>query len=219
MEGFFDRMNREHLDGRLAASLMELMGDVPEDQREARALIERFFRLMKASRIDPKNITTRVATFIGEMVPRIVPSAWGGLIPPITMEGRHVRIDDYIASNPWDDADAGSTLLDLGCGFPPLTAVETAGRLDGWQVIAADPVFDTDVVFDESGDYAIFSVDGVIRYFQPGVSADFTRWALRGEIGSVSIEGVDAVRCFNVLLYFDRAFRETTDCGDPSFPV
>jgi hypothetical protein len=151
--------------------------------------------------------------------------------------------------------------LDLGCGFPPLTAVETAKKLPDWQIIGADPAIPHFIVYDEQNDYALFNETGDVLYFQGygprfgtftqdpvGTRAYFSQLfralmaqsqenegnevkpaTLNGArlatnpigayespnlsfqtaaIGAVDIQGLDVVRCFNVIGYFDRAFRD-----------
>jgi SAM-dependent methyltransferase len=176
---------------------------------------------------------------------------------------RHIRIDDYLRCTPWARFAPGATLVDIGCGFPPLTTVDSANRLSGWKVIGSDPGFGRYLVHDARGDYACFDDDGRLRYFQPG-ALDPARWGelygdpaatrrrfetlleelrprlppdhdalavaegggarlvqnpcrqyeqdnlsfVRAGLDDLTVTGADVVRCFNVLVYFDRAFRE-----------
>lgn len=189
-------------------------------------------------------------------VPRVVPSAWDGAVPPISAPGRHQKLDDYLARNSWHRPGGEPVLLDLGCGFPPVTALDSATTLTGWRVIGVDPSFDRYLVYD-GDDYACFNDEQHLRFFQTSIAeADpirtrahfrallrmllpllpasndgelavvehrgarlvlnplrhYERDNLRlipGEIGSVHIEGgVDVIRCMNVFMYFDHAFRE-----------
>ena len=198
------------------------------------------------------------------LAPRVLPSASSGRIPPITAAGRHTRVDEYILANLWHRPARRGVLLDLGCGFPPLTTIDSANRLADWDVIGADPVFGRYLVHDDSGGYAWFTDAMEPRYYQAGLSdpnrsndvhsdpeatrnrftallhellpllsgddprvaqvaehreARLVKHPLRqverpnlrfieGGIGGVEIDGgVDVIRCMNVLIYFDRAFR------------
>src|SRR5262249_23866344 len=80
--------------------------------------------------------------------------------------GRHAKMDTYITCNRWWQFPRSGTFLDLGCGFPPLTAIETAQKLPDWRVIGADPVIPHFVVYDERDDYANFNEVGEVLYFQ-----------------------------------------------------
>ncbi len=62
-----------------------------------------------------------------------------------------------MTSNPWWQCPQSGTLLDVGCGFPPLTTVETAQKLPDWHVTGADPVILHWIVYDERGDYEYHS--------------------------------------------------------------
>ena len=75
-------------------------------------------------------------------------------------------MDTYLTCNRWWQFPRGGTFLDLGCGFPPLTAIETAQKLPDWRVIGADPVIPHFIVYDERGDYTNFNEAGDILYFQ-----------------------------------------------------
>lgn len=106
------------------------------------------------ARLEPADLSLFTAWLIGFSAPRTVPSAWNGTVPPITMPRRHHRLDDYIAGNWWHRSQEEPVLVDLGCGFPPFTTIESAARLPNWQVIGVDPAFGRYLVYDERGDYA-----------------------------------------------------------------
>ena len=150
-------------------------------------------------------------------------------------------MDAYLAHNPWHRPGREPVLLDLGCGFPPVTALDSATTLPGWRVIGDDPSFDRYFVYD-GADYACFDVEGLLRFFpdrhhggRSGPDAMAHRGArlvlnplrhyerdnlrlTHGEIGSVDIEGgVDVIRCMNVLMYFDHAFENVHSCGPPVY--
>jgi SAM-dependent methyltransferase len=157
-------------------------------------------------------------------------------------------------------------LLDVGCGFPPYTAVDAARRLSEWRVIGMDRAFAHYLIEDDVG-YASFDAACRLRYFQPksGIAvrwddmlrtrdattrrlaalldqllpllpaddgtcqvarhgtASIVRRPIRAyeranlgftecDIGTLPVarDSVDVVRCMNVLMYFDRGFRERT---------
>jgi SAM-dependent methyltransferase len=129
-------------------------------------LADRVFRLMRMAQCEPADLSLFTAWLIGFSAPRTVPSAWDGAVPPVTMAGRHHRLDDYIAGNCWHRPHDEPVFVDLGCGFPPFTTVESAARLPGWQVIGVDPLFGRYLVYDDRGDYACVDDDGRMGYYR-----------------------------------------------------
>ena len=253
-----ERWNRQYFGGRLSARVLEELRLVSAYDDRLLAYVERVLGDISASGIEATDVPPFMAWAMATILPRIVPEAWG-LIPPITHEGRHRRIEEYLSRNPWCQLGDGTSILDLGCGFPPVTAVDLARKFPTWRVTAADPSFDRFIVYDERGDYACFASDGTLRYFQPGApdplryeallrdraatrerfTALFHRLSrqssdpgaprpdgprlvreplrlyerenltfLEAGLGDAAITGAfDVIRCMNVLLYFDRAFR------------
>ena len=259
-----DAWNARYFGGRLSPTVLDLLRGLDSADESARAFADRAFRLIRAARIDATDISLLTAWQLGVIAPHVLPSAWGGIIPPITAAGRHKLIDEYILANPWHRPSGRGVLLDLGCGFPPVTTIDSANRLADWSVIGADPAFGHYLVYDDIGDYACFSEPTSPRYYQAGAT-DPSRWNnlhadpaatrarftallaellpllpnddpsvaqvaelrgnrlvrhplrqferdnlrfIHGGIGSVAVDGgVDVIRCMNVLMYFDRAFR------------
>lgn len=123
---------------------------------------------MRVARQDPADISQFTAWLIGFSMPRTVPSAWSGLVPPVTMTGRHRKLDEYVAGNPWHQPTGTGVFVDLGCGFPPFTTMDTANRLSDWQVIGVDPAFGRYLVLDADGTYACFDEALTLLYYQQG---------------------------------------------------
>jgi hypothetical protein len=107
------------------------------------------------------------------LAPSILPGAWGGMVPPITVPGRHKKIDSYLRSNPWTNFEPGTILLDLGCGFPPQTSMDAADAFPEWQIVGADPAFEPYLLYDERENYASFELNGKLRYFQASRPEEF----------------------------------------------
>jgi hypothetical protein len=263
MAHYTDALNQEYFNGRLSEACLAFLRQAPEGAL-AKDFVQRTFRWMKIARFSEKDFTARIAWLLGT-VPRIFfqPDGRTRPIPQYTETGRHGRINDYLATSPWLDRTGPKRVLDLGCGFPPLTSVEMAKRFPEWSIIGADPSLGHYLVYDKSGDYATFDEAGRLRYFQPAES-NFTHWDElfqdpeatarrfedllnslltlipasdrkrhvevqqngarliqnmlaqyersnlrfeRGGIGQVGIRDVNVIRCFNVLTFFDRAFR------------
>ncbi|MCP4687545.1 MAG: hypothetical protein GY859_05805, partial [Desulfobacterales bacterium] len=60
--------------------------------------------------------------------------------------------------------------MDLGCGFPPVTAGDTARELTDWQVFGVDRAFADYVLYDKDGHYACFAQKGEFQYFQASMN-------------------------------------------------
>ena len=136
---------------------------LPDD---ARNVILRFLALMKRSGCPATEINAHMIWLLFTVTPRMLPSAWGGRIPPLTAPGRHKKLDAYVCGQPWPSTDGRPVFIDLGCGFPPVTTVDTAGHLPDWQVYGIDPSFARYVVYDQEGRYACFNRKGRFQYFQ-----------------------------------------------------
>ena len=264
MDSLVERLNTTYFDGRMSPAAMGALAGLPEQSAEMQAVAERMCKYMRVARLGAVNFSDSLAFLIGTIFPGLVPGAWGGKVPPITTPGRHEKIDAYIDGTPWREATAEPTLLDVGCGFPPATTVETATRLPSYRITGLDPLLPYYIVFDELGDYATFDQEGQLEYFQAGIpdaeryaallkdpaatvarftglqrqllaslpesdtetlatveqdGARLVKYAVgeyerpnlsfrRGAIGDGGIVELDIVRCFNVLMYFDRPFRQ-----------
>jgi SAM-dependent methyltransferase len=150
-----------------AAGRFPLLKKVENERAEVKEFIERAFRLMAISKEVPENISPGLAWILGVMIPGLLPGAWQNVVPPLTYEDRHQVIDRYLAANPWAEFPAGTVMLEMGCGFPPQTAIDAARDFPRWQVIGADVRFDPYVVYDAEGNYACMNSEGGVRYFQP----------------------------------------------------
>jgi len=169
-----------YLGGRPAPAVLQILNPLAAERGEVRDFVRRALRLMGASGLEVRDFSPLTA-FALAMAKTFLPGAWGGRIPPITAPNRHKRIDDYIAANPWSTRGPGTVMIDLGCGFPPTTAVETAQRFRDWQIVGADPSFDPYLLYDRDQSYACIDQNGQVRYFQllPGANVkeleDFAR--------------------------------------------
>ena len=266
MDDLLERLNTTYFDGQLSPATLGGLAGLPQQSAEVQVFVERICKYMKRAHFGAVNFSDSLAFIIGTIVPGLAPGAWGGKVPPITHPGRHVKIDTYIDDTPWRETTAVPALLDVGCGFPPATTVETADRLPGYRITGLDPLLPYYIAYDEQGDYATFDQEGTLEYFQAGVP-DAERYATllqnraatvarftglqrqllaslpagdaetlatveqdgarlvkyvigeyegpnlsfrRGAVGDGDLSDFDVVRCFNVLMYFDRPFRQKT---------
>jgi len=155
---------------RPAQSILAAMRPVERERPEVRAFVTRWLRLMARARIPPRHIAPPVAWALGSVIPHLLPGAWGNIVPPFTLRDRHVAIDEYLRRNPWTTLSTGTTMLEMGCGFPPQTVLDIAERFPDWQITGADARFEPFVLHDPQGNYACIDADGRIRYFHPHIS-------------------------------------------------
>lgn len=151
----------------------ELTGLVPLEEMppDAQGFVRRALDLMKRAAYPPTDINPALLRWL-TTIRTMLPGGWGDTIPPITLPGRHGKIDDYVASLGIGPAnDASPVFVDMGCGFPPATTAETARRLAGWRIFGVDRSFAEYVLYDREGHYACFGKDGEFRYFQALMSS------------------------------------------------
>ncbi|MHC4304652.1 MAG: class I SAM-dependent methyltransferase [Planctomycetota bacterium] len=159
----FDR----HLGCLPSPACVAALAELPVERAEVRAFVERMFRLMRRGRFSSNDLSILQCEVVGSLLSRILPGAWEGRVPPITVAGRHARIDEYLVRNPWQPLGSRGLLVDLGCGFPPVTTLETADRLRGWRILGADPALPSYLVYDDDDNYATFDEHRRMVYCQP----------------------------------------------------
>lgn len=172
---FLHRINQDYFEGNLSPQVLELLEPLAEERPEVHEWMERMARLMKRQRFRPHDFNEGLVWSLGGFLGKILPGAWGGAVPPITLEGRHARIDDYLEQNQWRGLAPGARFLDMGCGFPPMTTMDSARRFPGVDITGADPSFGRYLVREANGDYAAFTADLDLLYFQSG-SNEAERW-------------------------------------------
>jgi SAM-dependent methyltransferase len=163
---FAERMNASYFDGRLAPAVLDRLSLLPVDREDARAFVERMFRLMHGAGFGASDVSVLQADILAALLSRLLPGNWEGRVPPITIAGRHSKLDQLVAQTAAEDR-LPQTFIDIACGFPPLTTVDTANTLAGWQVTGVDRSLPAYLVTDSHGNYAVFDVDGRATYFQP----------------------------------------------------
>ena len=126
------------------------------------------FVMVSSNGMQAKDLSLHQADILGTLLARILPGVWEGRVPPITLHGRHAVIDQYIKTNPWISSD-GKSMLDIGCGFPPFTTIETANYLDDWNITGADPSLPAYPIYDAEGNYATLDENKSTVYFQPAI--------------------------------------------------
>ena len=161
----FEELVETYLEERLPR---QLAGNIvlPELPPDTRNFLIRALRLMKKGGYGVSEFNPALIRWLFSTVPTIMPSAWGGRIPPLTLPGRHKKLDDYVADRISADGGPSPVFVDIGCGFPPVTSADTASRFTNWQIYGVDIAFDAYVVYDSDGHYACFDRSGEFQYFQ-----------------------------------------------------
>lgn len=165
---FVADLNLRYFNNKLSSDFQNKLCHLPVDRPDVLAFVERMFGYTQASGLPAQDLSLLHADIMGSLLARILPGAWGGRVPPITVQGRHAAIDRYVLNNGWLTS-TGNRLLDIGCGFPPFTTIETADSLKSWEVTGADPSLPAYLVYDADGNYASFDRNKEIVYFQPAV--------------------------------------------------
>jgi len=164
-EKSFDALVEEYLGVRLPQQLAGTLS-LSELSPEAQDFIIRTLMLMKRSGYSAAGFNPHLIRWLTVTVPSILPGAWGGRIPPLTLPGRHKKLDNYVAKLDMNPANESHIFVDVGCGFPPATSADTALKLPDWHIYGVDRSFADYVLYDIDGHYACFDHKGVFLYFQ-----------------------------------------------------
>ena len=133
---------------------------------DTQAFIRRMLFLMKRAGYCVEQFNLALMRWLSITIPTNLPRAWGGRIPPITLPGRHQKLDTYVAHEYRPPFANAPVYVDIGCGFPPVTTADTARALPDWQIYGVDRSFADYVLYDEAGHYACFDHNGEFQYFQ-----------------------------------------------------
>lgn len=161
----FNSLVEEFLGARLPDTLADNIAysKLPAD---ARGVILRLLSLMKRSFCPATEFTPVMIWLLSTVTPGMLPSAWGGNIPPVTSPGRHKKLDDYVIRQAGWSQTGQPVFIDLGCGFPPATTVDTAAAMPDWSVFGVDRTFARYVLDDRDGHYACFNHERKFQYLQ-----------------------------------------------------
>ena len=80
---------------------------------------------MQRAGMPPQDFSPFQAELFASVASHLLPGCWGGRVPPITLAGRHARIDQLVRKL---HGESGR-LLDIACGFPPLTTIDGSSAL------------------------------------------------------------------------------------------
>jgi len=167
---FIAEMNTRYFDGGLSSAALQLLAPLERERAEVQAFTRRAFDQLHRQHVGAEDFPDLMAWSLGSLVGLVLPGAWGGIVPPITVPGRQAILDEYLTKNPWRSIGDGDHLLDLGCGFPPVTTIDAAARFPNCRITGADPSFAKYLVREANGNYAAFDESGTLLYFQSGSS-------------------------------------------------
>ena len=165
---FVKDLNNRFFQGELSTQFLDKLQQLPIDRPDVFAFVQRMFGFMSSAGIPAKDMSVLIGEILGTLLARILPGAWEGRVPPITLPGRHAIIDQYIKTNQWIDSGSKS-MLDIGCGFPPHTTIETTNYFPDWNITGADPSFPVYLLYDTEGNYATLDENKSTVYFQPAI--------------------------------------------------
>jgi hypothetical protein len=87
--------------------------------------------------------------------------------------GRTHRLFDVLVARLCGDH---GRMLDIACGFPPVTSVDSATALPGWDILGADRALPEFLLEDALATTHRSTAGEQVQYFQP-TSADRENWA------------------------------------------
>ena len=162
----FNSVVRKYLGEELPS---ELVGgvDLSVLGNEACRFLERLLKLMRQAKQPAADFSPYPIWELTALIPNALPEALGGRIPPITSPGRHKVFDDYVKRSVSAPVGREGLFIDVGCGFPPVTTVDTVKRFQCWKVVGIDRSFAPYIVYDQEGHYACFGWDANLQYLQP----------------------------------------------------
>ena len=161
----FDLLVEQFLGARLPQQMASAI-NFPTLPPETQAFIMRMLPLMKRAGCGPNAFTRLLIRWLSGTVSSLFPSKWDRRIPPITFPNRHQKLDAYVARHNGASGKDSPVLIDLGCGFPPVTTADTARYLPNWKIYGVDRTFAEYVLYDRDGNYACFGPNGEFQYFQ-----------------------------------------------------
>ena len=167
MDPLLKQWNETYFAGQLSSEVLNILDELAlsSQSNSVQGFIERYFKFMQQTYVPAIDFPDELARIM-HSIPHFMSNTWVSTPPPITYAGRHTDIDDYVSYNQWRPLSPQGQFLDLGCGFPPRTTLDTADRLPAWQVIGADPIIPAYIVYDEHDNHATFDQTENILYFQ-----------------------------------------------------
>jgi CheR methyltransferase-like protein len=176
---FVRDLNRRRFNGELGDTTLERLDALP-DREDARAFLERAAALMQRAGMPPQDLSPFQAELFASVASHLLPGCWGGRVPPITLAGRHARIDQLVRKV----LGERGRLLDIACGFPPLTTIDSSSALREWDVVGVDRSLPEYFLHDSDGNYCLYDEQRRPLYFQPLIPTKDSWESLLGDAES-----------------------------------
>lgn len=166
MKQIVSRWNRAYFEGRLSNTCLAELDLIDTEDEELTAFVDNFLFYLHEAGCPAEDLSPLGARFLAQIAKSYMPSLWGK-IPPITREGR-LRVMDRVAHHSLSIAPNDAIrFLDVGCGYPPVTTIETARACPGWSCVGIDPNFPALILTDTDADtVGCFDESGRLVYIQ-----------------------------------------------------
>jgi hypothetical protein len=196
--GYAESINVRYYHGELPPLIMEVLQGAEQRGPEIQELTERIVRSASEAGIPARRLSPLgLAEFGNGIAESRLPALNGDLIPPITLPGRHGKIDELVRLR---DGWAARKMLDYGCAVPPHTTIDSSNAMPDWKFVGLDPFVQPYYLHDPDGNWAIFDNDGRCLKLVPGSEIDLkSRKSLFRDSGGRA-RFVDAFSTFESLI-------------------
>lgn len=126
---------------------------------------DRALALLARAGIAPEHVSPVFAQLLVRTASAVLASLAAGDAPPLTFPGRFGALDAHLASLL---SASPRRILDVGCGFPPVTSLELARRFPSAEIVAIDPSLPASELELPGGARAFFDEAGAFRFALAG---------------------------------------------------
>ncbi|MFC3881868.1 CheR family methyltransferase [Algoriphagus namhaensis] len=168
IEDYIADLDQRFFQNQLSAPFKTELKQLPLDRKDVLEFVERTFRFMHMGKVSAKDISLITAQALGTLMARILPGGWEGKVPPVTLPGRHIAMDELLKNSEFGQKE-NVDMLDIGCGFPPYTTLDTAKLFPNWNITGVDPSLPLYLLYDDQGNYATLDENKQTVYFQPAL--------------------------------------------------
>jgi len=145
-----EKWNQQYFDNHLSETCQMRLATMDFSNKQLVDFVNIVFHFMKLANFNAKNFYPDLATWFATYISSYLPRADQTHIN-LTGEGRLASIDEYFHKHPDYDQEKKLQYLDVGCGIPPYTTIETAKMFTNWEIEGIDPEFPYYVLFDKDG--------------------------------------------------------------------
>lgn len=165
MKEIVARWNEDYFGRKLSQACLEEFDQIDTQDRELVNFVDTFLFYWNMAGLEARNCSPLAARFLSRMAKSYMPSLWAK-IPPITSEERLQIIDHVVQDVLGISADQDIRFLDIGCGYPPVTTIETSNACPKWTCVGTDPNFPASILFDADKAVGCFDEIGTLVYIQ-----------------------------------------------------